>query len=63
MVNGHMHWIPTDDGKGDFYDVGTYPDGRPKLADLPTFERITFTEAVELATIFPPRTAVRRDIF
>ena len=62
MVNGHMVWVPNDDSTGELYDLGSYPNGMPKRADLPTFKNVSFTQAVELATIFPPRTAVRRDI-
>lgn len=60
MVNNHMYWFPspTDQDKGDLYAAS--PTG--KIAGLPSFSDLTFTESVELVTIFPPRTAIRRMI-
>ncbi len=57
MVNNHMVWVPTENNKGDLY--GEY---HGQLNDLPTFRDLTFTKACEAVIIFPPRTAVRRDI-
>jgi hypothetical protein len=58
MVQNHMTWIDNGDGKGDLY-----VEYWRKLADLPTQKDVTFTEAVEWTTVFPPRTAVRRPIY
>lgn len=54
-VNNHMTWFETKDGKGDLY-----PEYWKLYADKPTVSNVTFTEAVELTTVFPPRTAIRR---
>lgn len=64
MVHNHMYWIPTPStgkqDKGMLYAASL----TGTLSDYPSFDNVTITEAVEIASAeFPPRTAVRRRLY